>query len=155
MNRFVWETLKKTTKFIIIEDIFKWVSGKNCWQYCFKSWCRHFFGNRLGLARNSFKRYIISREKDEIENYYYNMYHKPYRTLTIPLKLHLISLTNSENIAAVKPSIKDIFCLEKIPIILEKSYEIEAFVMGHHVYKQTWTSFVWEKLDAIRGNAAK
>ena len=66
----------------------------------------------------------------------------------IPFELHLISLTNSENMAAVKPSIKDILCLEKIPIILEKSYEIEAFVMGHHVYKQTWTSFVGEKLDA-------
>ena len=50
--------------------------------------------------------------------------------------------------AAVKPSIKDILCLEKIPITLEKSYESEAFVMGHHVYKQTWMPFVGEKLDA-------
>ena len=50
--------------------------------------------------------------------------------------------------AAVEPSIKDILCLEKIPIILEKLYEIEAFAMGHHVYKQTWTPFVEEKLDA-------
>ena len=60
--------------------------------------------------------------------------------------------------AAVKSSIKDILCLKKIPITLEKSYEIEAFVMGHHVYKQTWTLFVGEKLDAamqpsnIKGN---
>ena len=46
--------------------------------------------------------------------------------------------------AAVEPSIKD----KKIPIILEKLYEIEAFAMGHHVYKQTWTPFVEEKLDA-------
>ena len=68
--------------------------------------------------------------------------------MTIPFELHLISLTNSENMAAIKPSIKDILYLEKIPIILEKSYEIEAFVMGHHVYKQTWTPFVGEKLDA-------
>ena len=68
--------------------------------------------------------------------------------MTIPFELHLIALTNSENMAAVKPSIKDILCLEKIPIILEKSYEIEAFVMGHHLYKQTWTPFVGEKLDA-------
>ena len=59
----------------------------------------------------------------------------------IPFELHLISLTNSENMAAVKPSIKDILCLEKIPIILGKSYEIEVFVMGHHVYKQTWAPF--------------
>ena len=69
--------------------------------------------------------------------------------MTTPFELHLFSLTNSENMAVVKPSIKDILCLEKIPIILEKSYEIEAFVMGHHVYKQTGTPFVWEKLDAV------
>ena len=50
--------------------------------------------------------------------------------------------------AAVKPSIKDILCLEKKPIILEKLYEIEAFVMSHHVHKQTWAPFVGEKLDA-------
>ena len=54
--------------------------------------------------------------------------------MTIPLELHLISLTNSENMAAVKPSIKGILCLKKIRIILEKLYEIEAFVMGHLVY---------------------
>ena len=49
--------------------------------------------------------------------------------------------------AAIKPSIKDILCLEKITIVLEKSYEMEAFVVGHHVYKETWTSFVGKKLD--------
>ena len=46
--------------------------------------------------------------------------------------------------AAVKPSIQDILSLELIPIVLNKTYEIEAFVMGHHVYKQTWTPFVGE-----------
>ena len=30
---------------------------------------------------------------------------------------------------------------------MNKIYEIEAFVMGHQVYKQTWTPFVGEKLD--------
>ena len=49
--------------------------------------------------------------------------------------------------AAIKPSIKDILCLEMLPIVLEKSYEMEAFVMGHHVYKETWTSIVDKKLD--------
>ena len=38
--------------------------------------------------------------------------------------------------AAIKPSIKETLCLEKLPIVLEKSYEMEAFVMGHHVYKE-------------------
>ena len=49
--------------------------------------------------------------------------------------------------AAVKPSIQDILSLELIPIVLNKTYEIEAFVMGHHVYKRTWTPFVGENLD--------
>ena len=30
--------------------------------------------------------------------------------------------------AAINPSIKDILCLEKIPTVLEKSYEMEGFV---------------------------
>ena len=71
----------------------------------------------------------------------------------IPLELHLISLTNSENMAAVKPSIKDILCLEKISIILGKSYEIEAFVMGHHVYKQNMGAFCRGEIRC--SNAAK
>ena len=36
-----------------------------------------------------------------------------------------------------------------IPIILLKSYEIEAFVMGHHVYKERWTPTIGEHLDAL------
>ena len=48
---------------------------------------------------------------------------------------------------AIKPSIKDVLCLKKIPTVLEKSYEMEAFVMGHHMYKEMWLSFVGEKLD--------
>ena len=37
--------------------------------------------------------------------------------------------------AAIKQSIKDILCLEKLPIILEEPYEKEALVIGHHMYK--------------------
>ena len=48
--------------------------------------------------------------------------------------------------AAVKPSIQDILSLELIPIVLNKTYENESFVKGHHAYKQTWTPFVGEKL---------
>ena len=43
--------------------------------------------------------------------------------------------------ASKKPLTKDILCLEKIPIVLEKSYKMEAFVMGHHVYEETWVPF--------------
>ena len=49
--------------------------------------------------------------------------------------------------AAIKPSMKYILCLEKIPIVLEKFYKMEAFVMVHHVHKETWKTFVEEKLD--------
>ena len=58
--------------------------------------------------------------------------------------------------AVIKPSIKDILCLEKISTELEKSYEMEACVMGHHVYKDTWTPFIGENLDtAVQPNNVK
>ena len=49
--------------------------------------------------------------------------------------------------AAVIPSIQDILSLDLIPIVLNTTYEIKAFVMGYHVYKNTWTPFVGEALD--------
>ena len=49
--------------------------------------------------------------------------------------------------AAVIPSFQDILSLDLIPIVLNTTYEIEAFVMGYHVYKNTWTPFVGEALD--------
>lgn len=48
---------------------------------------------------------------------------------------------------AVIPSVQDILSLDLIPIVLNTTYEIEAFVMGYHVYKNTWTPFVGEALD--------
>ena len=48
--------------------------------------------------------------------------------------------------AAIRPSTEDILCLEKISIALEKSCEMEVFVMGHHVYKETWTHFFGGKI---------
>ena len=56
----------------------------------------------------------------------------------------------------IKLSIKDIICLEKIPIVLEKSYEMEAFFLGHHVYKETCSPFVNKNLDtAMQPNNGK
>ena len=56
----------------------------------------------------------------------------------------------------MKPSIKETLCLETMPTVLGKSYEMEAFVIGHHVYKETWTLFWGEKLDTvIQPNNAK
>ena len=53
--------------------------------------------------------------------------------------------------AAVKPSIKDILSLEKIPIVLEKSFEGEVFVMDHHVYKETSTPFLRKRRRLLLG----
>ena len=43
--------------------------------------------------------------------------------------------------------VKDILCLKKMPFVMLKSNEMEAFVMVYHVYKETWKLFVGEKLD--------
>ena len=40
--------------------------------------------------------------------------------------------------------------------LLEKSYEMEAFVMGDHMYKEEWMPLVVEKLDtAMQPNNVK
>ena len=58
--------------------------------------------------------------------------------------------------AAIKPSIKDILCLEKIPFVLEKSYELEAFVMNETFIQGNVNAFVGEKLDtAMQPNNVK
>ena len=58
--------------------------------------------------------------------------------------------------AAIKSSIKDILCLEKIPIVLKKLYEMEAFVVVQHVYNEAWTPFVGKKFDkAMQPNNVK
>ena len=53
-------------------------------------------------------------------------------------------------------SIKDIVSLREIPLILEKCFSMDAFVMGHHVYKETWNPSVGEELDtAMQPNNVK
>ena len=50
---------------------------------------------------------------------------------------------------AEKAMIQKMFEVGSISIILLKSYEIEAFVMGHHVYKERWTPIIGEHLDTL------
>ena len=45
--------------------------------------------------------------------------------------------------------IQEMLEVGSIPITLLKSYEIEAFVMGHHVYKERWTPTIGEHFDAF------
>ena len=46
-------------------------------------------------------------------------------------------------------SIKDILSCEEFPIVLIRSYEINSFIMGYHVYKTNWTPVVGEKLTGV------
>ena len=46
-------------------------------------------------------------------------------------------------------SIRDILSCEEFRIALIRSYEIDLFIMGYHVYKADWTPFVGEKLTGV------
>ena len=39
------------------------------------------------------------------------------------------------------------FMSQKCTNLLEKLYQMDAFAMSHHVFKETWTRFAGEKLD--------
>ena len=39
-------------------------------------------------------------------------------------------------------SIKDILSCEEFPVVLMRSYEIDSYIMGYHVYKTNWTPVV-------------
>ena len=46
-------------------------------------------------------------------------------------------------------SIRDILSCEEFQIVLIRSYEIDSFIVGYHVYKADWTPFVGEKLTGV------
>ena len=46
------------------------------------------------------------------------------------------------SIMAVEAKLQDILSCEDISIVRLIQYEINAFVMGHHVYKSNWTPSV-------------
>ena len=46
-------------------------------------------------------------------------------------------------------STKDILNCEEFPIVLIRSYEIDSFAMGYHVYKTNWTPVVAEKVTGV------
>ena len=47
--------------------------------------------------------------------------------------------SKKKNMEAVEVKLEDILSCEEIPIVRLKSYAINAFVMGYHVYKKNWT----------------
>ena len=46
-------------------------------------------------------------------------------------------------------SVMDILSREEFSIVLVRSYEIDSFIMGYHVYKTNWTPVVGEKLTGV------
>ena len=46
-------------------------------------------------------------------------------------------------------SIKDILNCEEFPIALIRSYKIDSFITGYHVYKTNWTLVAREKLTGV------
>ena len=52
---------------------------------------------------------------------------------------------------AVKVKLENILSCEEIPIVRLKSYAINAFVMGYHVYKKNWTSFIGDEFQDFMG----
>ena len=50
---------------------------------------------------------------------------------------------------AVEVKLEDILSCEEIPIVKLISYEINAFVMGYHVYKNNWTPSVGDEVQGF------
>ena len=47
--------------------------------------------------------------------------------------------SKKKNMEAVEVMLEDILSCKEIPIVRLKSYAINAFVMGYHVYKKNWS----------------
>ena len=50
---------------------------------------------------------------------------------------------------AVKVKLEDFLSCEEIPIVRLKSYGVNAFVMGDHVYKENWTPSIGDELHGL------
>ena len=53
------------------------------------------------------------------------------------------------SIMAVEAKLQDILSCEDISIVRLIQYEINAFVMGHHVYKSNWTPSVGDEFQGF------
>ena len=57
--------------------------------------------------------------------------------------------SKKKNMEAVEVKLEDILSCEEIPIVRLKSYAINAFVMGYHVYKKNWTPSIGDELQGF------
>ena len=58
-------------------------------------------------------------------------------------------MNEMERMMAVEAKLEDILSCEDIPIIRLIQYEINAFVMGYHVYKNNWTPSVGDEFQSF------
>ena len=56
---------------------------------------------------------------------------------------------------AIEVELHEILSCDEIPIIKLKSYAIDAFVMGYHVYKKNWTPSVGDELQGVMESTNK
>ena len=49
----------------------------------------------------------------------------------------------------VEVKLEDILSCDETPIVRLKSYAINAFVMGYHVYKKNWTPSIGDELQGF------
>ena len=57
--------------------------------------------------------------------------------------------SKKKNVEAVEVKLEDILLCEEIPIVRLKSYAINAFVMGYHVYRKNWTPSIGDELHGF------
>ena len=50
---------------------------------------------------------------------------------------------------AVEVKLEDVLSCEEIPIVRLKSYATNAFAMGYHVYKKSWTPSIGDELQGF------
>ena len=58
--------------------------------------------------------------------------------------------SKKKNLEAVEVKLEDILLCEEIPIVKRKSYTVNAFVMGYHVYQENWTSYIGDEDDLTK-----
>ena len=59
------------------------------------------------------------------------------------------NFSKKKNMEAVEVKLEDILSCEEIPIVRLKSYAINAFVMGYHVYKKNGTPSTGDELQGF------
>ena len=57
--------------------------------------------------------------------------------------------SKKKNMEAVEVKLEDILSCGEIPVARLKSYAINVFIMGQHVYKKNWTPSIGDELQVL------